>query len=122
MAPEVIHKQEYGPEVDVWSLGIMLMEMAEGDPPYFDESTTKALFKISTVGVPPLKDKKRWSPPMYNFHSLCVNKDPKKRPPAIELLQHAFLQEAGKSKDMLQFIKNTLSQNKNYQPEPCIIL
>lgn len=87
MAPEVIQKQNYGPEVDLWSLGIMLMEMAEGDPPYMELSTTKALFIISTKGVPPLKDKKKWSNDMKHFLSCCVCKDPGKRPPAAELLR-----------------------------------
>eukprot|EP01119_Soliformovum_irregulare_P014306 TRINITY_DN3916_c0_g1_i1.p1 TRINITY_DN3916_c0_g1~~TRINITY_DN3916_c0_g1_i1.p1 ORF type:complete len:861 (-),score=225.80 TRINITY_DN3916_c0_g1_i1:318-2900(-) len=61
MAPEVILKEHYGPEVDIWSTGIMCMEMAEGDPPYMEENTTKALFLISTQGVPNLKDKKKWT-------------------------------------------------------------
>jgi len=122
MAPEVIHKQEYGPEVDIWSLGILLTEMAEGDPPYFDESTTKALFKISTVGVPPLKDKKKWSADMYTFHSLCLQLDPSKRPAAIELLQHPFLRQATGNKAMLAFIKSTIEAGNHDHSEDCVIL
>lgn len=36
MAPEVIKGIKYTSKVDVWSLGVVLMEMAEGDPPYVE--------------------------------------------------------------------------------------
>jgi serine/threonine protein kinase len=87
MAPEVILKQQYGAEVDVWSLGVMALEIAEWDPPYIEFNTTKALFLISTQGVPSLKDKKKWSSDFKDFVEKCVEKDAAKRTASIELLQ-----------------------------------
>jgi len=94
MAPELIRGQEYGTKVDIWSLGIMIMEMAEGDPPYMEFPPLRALFLITTKGIPDLKEPSRWSPTFREFVSLCLEKDAEKRPSADELLAHSFMKQA----------------------------
>jgi len=91
MAPELIQGNLYDAKVDIWSLGIMAMEMAEGEPPYMDYPPLRALFMITTQGIPDLKEPESWSSHFKDFVSVCLMKDPNDRPSAEKLLEHPFL-------------------------------
>jgi serine/threonine protein kinase len=67
MAPELIRGHDYGTKVDIWSLGIMVMEMAEGEPPYMEFPPLRALFLITTKGIPGLKEPEKWSRDFQEF-------------------------------------------------------
>jgi serine/threonine protein kinase len=87
MAPEMIQRRPYGCKVDIWSLGAVIIEMAEKNPPYYNLRSLKALFNTATKGAPPLKKPKKWSPEFKAFLQRCFEIDPDKRPSAAELLE-----------------------------------
>jgi serine/threonine protein kinase len=52
MAPEVIARQLYSTEIDIWSLGIMVIEMLDKEPPYFNFRPMEAMSLIRDMNPP----------------------------------------------------------------------
>jgi len=94
MSPEVISRLPYGPEVDIWSLGIMVIEMVDGEPPFFNEPPLQAMRRIRDMPPPKLKNVKV-SPQLQGFLYKMLVRDPAQRTSAVELLHHPFLRQAG---------------------------
>ncbi|CAG8715008.1 3486_t:CDS:2, partial [Acaulospora morrowiae] len=94
MAPEVLRdNQVYDCKVDIWSLGIMAIELFDGRPPWYPMGQRRVVELIRTVGTPPLPS--GISEDFESFLRVCLKVNPRERPDARELSLHPFLACAG---------------------------
>eukprot|EP01126_Amoeba_proteus_P043111 TRINITY_DN4710_c0_g1_i10.p1 TRINITY_DN4710_c0_g1~~TRINITY_DN4710_c0_g1_i10.p1 ORF type:complete len:243 (+),score=70.09 TRINITY_DN4710_c0_g1_i10:723-1451(+) len=117
MAPELIRGTEYNAKVDIWSLGIMLMEMTEGEPPYMEFPPLRALFLITTKGIPGLSDPSAWSGLLQEFVSSALLVSVEKRPTAKELLSHPFMNDVCEPKEITELILAAKLAKENAEEE-----
>ena len=103
MAPELIRGQEYDGKVDVWSLGITALEMADGEPPHLNELPLRALLLITTSPSPGLRHPEKWTETFKDFLSQALDKDQTTRASAEELLRHDFIKCACTQEEFSRF-------------------
>ncbi|KAM4521994.1 serine/threonine-protein kinase PAK 6-like isoform 1-T2 [Odontesthes bonariensis] len=106
MAPEVISKIPYGTEVDVWSLGIMVVEMVDGEPPYFSDTPIIAMKKLRDEAAPSIKNIQRVSPVLKGFLDAMLTCDTERRSSATDLLEHPFLLQAGPPRCLVPLVEH----------------
>ncbi|XP_076678517.1 sterile20-like kinase isoform X3 [Andrena cerasifolii] len=103
MAPEVVlcetfRDNPYDFKVDIWSLGITLIEFAQMEPPNHEMSPMRVLLKIQKSDPPKLDQPGRWSKDFNDFIAKALIKDPASRPTAEELIKHPFISRTLDSK------------------------
>uniref|UniRef100_UPI0037E8129D serine/threonine-protein kinase TAO1 n=1 Tax=Semicossyphus pulcher TaxID=241346 RepID=UPI0037E8129D len=109
MAPEVIlamDEGQYDGKVDIWSLGITCIELAERKPPLFNMNAMSALYHIAQNESPILQSSE-WTDYFRNFIDSCLQKIPQDRPHSDDMLGHAFLQRERPDSVLMDLIQRT---------------
>jgi len=112
MAPELIRGLEYDAKVDVWSMGITAIEMADGEPPLIDEQPLRALLLITIQPPPTLEVKDKWSNQFNHFLKRCLMTRPEQRASCEQLLMHPFIKTACESSEFAEHVTRTLNARR----------
>jgi len=92
VAPEILSGRPYGPEVDLWSSGVILYILLCGFPPFFDENTAN-LYRTIKAGKfdfpSPYWDE--ISDPAKNLVCRLLTVDPKQRATPEQVLAHPWI-------------------------------
>ncbi|KND01960.1 CAMK/CAMK1 protein kinase [Spizellomyces punctatus DAOM BR117] len=92
VAPEVLRRQGYGKEVDLWSLGVITYILLCGYPPFYDQNNVE-LFKLIMAGQ--YRFDHPWWEPVSDVAKDFIRKllvlNPRERATAAQALQHPFI-------------------------------
>jgi calcium/calmodulin-dependent protein kinase I len=106
VAPEVISGKPYGPEVDMWSLGVVSFVLLCGYPPFMEDSQ-QALFAKIRKGQYEF-DPQFWdvvSEPAKDLVSKLLVVDPKARYTPEQVLAHPWIMSSGSARSLLQAVR-----------------
>jgi len=95
IGPEILRGEQYGIEVDIFSLGVVLYILLSGRPPFYDSNDRKRIKKNREVLYS--FNKKYWRRVSDNAKDLIakmLEKNPAKRITARKALQHPWMTES----------------------------
>jgi len=92
MAPELIKGKRVDYKADVWSLGILMFEMIEGNSPYHDLPISEALLSIAQKSLPPLSNPDNWTDELNSFLKSSLKRKAEKRPSIAHLCEHEWFE------------------------------
>ena len=112
MSPEVILKEPYSNVTDIWSLGITVIEMADGCAPLAGNPPMQVIKVIPERPSPTVQAPKNFSEDFNDFVAQCTIKDKDERPSALGILVHPFIQTTKGPEVLKSLIMETLANKQ----------
>ncbi|KNC51694.1 STE/STE7 protein kinase [Thecamonas trahens ATCC 50062] len=114
MSPERLTEPSYDVRADVWSLGLVLVELVTGEYPYaYLDQPLRILTAIAEGVVPDMPDSLPYSDECKDFIKTCLQPDPANRPKPKALIKHSFLKS--KSSDSAAFADWMADLTRQYE-------
>jgi len=113
MSPERLDGLPYNHVGDIWSVGVMLIELATGKYPYPHGNFLEMREYINNESTPNVPSDGSYSPEFQDFIAQTLTKNYKKRPSAIELMRHPWILKNNLLEvDLEEWIKVSNIKNK----------
>jgi serine/threonine protein kinase len=110
MSPERIFRNAYSYAGDIWSLGLIVIELATGVYAYPKLTNFIEMVEyLQNMSPPQLPDNGLYSSELRHFISLCMQKEPENRATVTQLLDHPWLRlHENSSADLIGWYKSVL--------------
>ncbi|EAR82121.4 Serine/Threonine kinase domain protein, partial (macronuclear) [Tetrahymena thermophila SB210] len=101
MSPERLIGNQYGLRSDIWSVGLVIIELATGLYPYDvkNKSIVQFVSNILQSKEPTLPDNGKYSAALMDFVKKCVAKEQKDRLDISDLLKHEWITQYNMADD-----------------------
>lgn len=109
LSPERCKGEDYSFASDIWSVGLVIYEMATGRYPFADISTFPKLFEYVCDRPEPRLDPAVFPPDLCDFVALALTRDLARRPDTPVLLQHELVTTGVNAKNAQEQLAEWLS-------------